>query len=65
MFLIYKLFYIKKHSDFSIIMDHSCAVGNNYMIDLMCCVVTAAGCDGITVEFMIISMNRCAIKIKL
>ncbi len=42
--------YIKKHSDFPIIIDPSHSVGNNYMIESMCCAATAAGCDGIMVE---------------
>ena len=42
--------YIKKHSDFPILIDPSHAAGNNYMIESMCCAATAAGCDGIMVE---------------
>lgn len=42
--------YIKKYSDFPIIIDPSHAAGNNYMIESMCCAATAAGCDGIMVE---------------
>ena len=42
--------YIRKYSDFSIIIDPSHAAGNNYMIESMCCAATAAGCDRIMVE---------------
>lgn len=42
--------YIKKHSNYPIIIDPSHAAGNNYMIESMCYAATVAGCDGIMVE---------------
>jgi len=42
--------YIKKHTDYKIIIDPSHAAGNNYMIEPMCYASTAAGSNGIMVE---------------
>lgn len=42
--------YIKRHSNFPIIIDPSHAAGNNYMIESMCCAATSGGCDGLMIE---------------
>lgn len=42
--------YLKKHTDYKIIVDPSHSAGNDYMIDSMCYAATASGCDGIMIE---------------